>query len=117
MAKKRSAPINDLPPGAELHSKPTEPSQSQPKPIPVKPTTETRKVIINQLVVRLPSFEGSNGYSKRRIDVQFKTSKQADFWKQVTAGLQDEQARLNDGKFVRSPSDAVKWIAENAAVE
>ena len=118
MAKKRTAYDNDLPPGVEANAPEPTPNAPADKPKPIeKRVVETRQVTVSQLVVRLPSFEGDNGYSKRRIDVHFNTAKQADFWKRVTAGLQDEQARLDDGKFVRSPSDAVKWIAENANVD
>ena len=114
MAKKRND-ANELPPGAPQPEPPE--TKKVEKPVEDGPPTDVvhhRSVTVSELTVRLPSLEGVGGYSKRRIDVQFATAKQADFWKAVTTGLQDKQERLANGKFVRSPSDAVKWIAENA---
>lgn len=104
--------IAELPPGAEQVEPPTvdtiEPEAE------VVCEQESVSVVKRTLTVRLPVVEGFSGYSRRRVDVKF-SRQQADFWRQLTTGLQESDAKLQSGKFVQSPSDAIKWVAENAA--
>lgn len=123
MAKKRSAFNTELPPGVEpqapASAEPVEkPSKSATRKASVqpKPDSNSRKITIRDMSVSVPLLDGIEGYTKRRVDVVFKTSEQAQFWKQATAGLLDRGAKLKNGKYVQSIGDTIKWVAENASV-
>lgn len=122
MAKKRSFNA-ELPPGVE----PQAPATPEPVETPTKQATrkasvqpkrnsDTRQITVRDVSVAVPTLDGIEGYTKRRVDVIFKTTEQAQFWKQATAGLSDRGEKLKNGKYVQSIGDAIKWVAENAGL-
>lgn len=55
-----------------------------------------------------------SGYAMRRLDVRL-NSNEADGWKAMAMGLEREEARLKDGKYIRTATDAVRWVGERLA--
>lgn len=52
------------------------------------------------------------GYTKRRIDTTCSRSG-AEGWKAILFGLQQQEAKLANGKYVQNLSDAVRWVGES----
>lgn len=116
MGKTRQAP--EPPPGMIV-----EPGQSveeTSKEVPVKAAesievqeTTTQTVTGGKVSITVPLLILS-GYAARRVDVRL-SGAEATAWKAVAQGLEQQEKRLKDGKFVRTSSDAVRWVGEQLA--
>lgn len=84
----------------------------QPEAIEVKETT-TQTVTGGKVSLTVPVLILS-GYCARRVDVRMSGAEAAG-WKAVAQGLEQQEERLKDGKFVRTSSDAVRWVGEQFA--
>jgi hypothetical protein len=112
MAKRRKnmQTTADLPIGAEIFSD-HEVDISTP---PAEEPTQTVMATITKLTVTVPSLDiGHAGYQSSRVDVQNLTGKQRSTLKCVMRGLEQREARLENGRHVRNYSDAIKYILEN----
>jgi hypothetical protein len=65
------------------------------------------------VTVCVPSFEWDSGYAKRKLDVSL-TSDQASVLKSMQLGLEKQEARLKNGRYVSNPVDTIRWMLENA---
>lgn len=61
----------------------------------------------------LPLADSGSGYGSRQthLDLRLRGAA-ADFVDRLRRGLNEQSARLADGKHVRSANDAVKWLLE-----
>ena len=123
MAKKRTAHDNDLPPGVspvnnaeDAHMSATK-SQSMVEnksDAANSPTKLVAKLLTHRLDVPFITG-GPRGYRAIRVDVRFDNSRQADTCREVLDGLQQKEAKLNNGRFVRNGQDVFKWMLEQIA--
>lgn len=107
----------ELPPGvgedAAVQAQPVQ--ESAPEPTP-SATHEAESPSVQYVTVRIPIMVSASGHANRRMDVTGMTADQRAFYKKITVALQHEGAVLASGRCVRSDTDAVKWIAENASI-
>ena len=104
---KKKARVDQLP-------NPTKPP-TEVKPVPAKPQTvkvqeSESKTVAGKVNLDVPVFI-FEGYARKRVDVTF-SGKGAAGWKAVLMGLEQREARLANGKFVSSVSDAIRWVGE-----
>ena len=70
---------------------------------------------IEILTISVPSvILEEQGYCQRFIQLRL-TLKQARRLRQIQIGLEERNATLEDGRYVNSPLDTVRWMLENAA--
>lgn len=105
MAKKKTQ--HDLPPGAEPEYVSTPPPKVETQ------KTVTRTVASTVLTCSVPAVE-TNGYARRRIDLNLSRS-QARTLKNIYRGLEEKDARLENGRRIQSPAHAILWLLENAS--
>jgi len=84
----------------------------------VKLFTETAPIEPDCTIVSVsvPSFEWQTGYVRRKLDVALSTD-QAVVLKSMQLGLEKQEARLKNGRYVANPVDAIRWMLENVKSE
>lgn len=110
MARKKSGPMSP-PPGSVLGSE-GRPSTDQGGSVQVS-ESETVTVTSAMVAIEAPILVLA-GYEARRLDTVC-TGTQAKGWKALAMGLEQQEVRLENGKFVRTATDAVRWIGEQIA--
>ena len=63
--------------------------------------------------VSIPIVKGVFGYVTRRFEVNLKSS-EAVTLRSVLAGLIHQEATLANGKIVKRPTDAIRWLIQQA---
>lgn len=108
MSKKKTS-MNELPPGV-------------PDPLDVAEIeiTESETVTLTDpeqlsAEVQVPLLY-LNGYAKRRVDV-YQTAQSAIGWKAAFQGLEQQEARLQNGKIVANIQDAIRYVGEQFAAQ
>ncbi|MFT7643910.1 MAG: hypothetical protein ACI9G1_005676 [Pirellulaceae bacterium] len=95
-----------------------------PTPDAVEPKAETeekpkprrsRAKKIKSLMIELPisEIEDPNEYLTRHIDVHLKTDSQKQGLRRLRNGLTRAKEKLENGKFVESNVDVVRWLLES----
>ena len=69
-------------------------------------------VPIKERRISVPHCEIELGYTKRRFDVRLGGAEAVKI-KQIAFALTQKSAKLQNGKYVESGSDAIRWILEN----
>lgn len=90
------------------------PTTPEVKTVPLRDEIPT--IRITEKTISVPFLENSFvGYSKdkKRADIKM-TIEQATALKSIQLALESMDAKLENGKCVSSPSDALKWILESA---
>jgi len=109
MAKKRTvtASADDLPGVIEPAVRtPLPKPKPEPKGVPLKVTAKTLRCSV-------PFIDGVQGYCRRRVDVTL-TGSQAERLKGILQGLETQNAKLENGRYVTTPMHAIQWVLENA---
>lgn len=104
MSKKSN---QQLPPGVSIDNR-DEPTQVE------VVETHSRTIAGATITITAPILTDITGYSARRLDVRC-TGREAEGWKALAFGLSSSGVQLRDGKFVRSTTDAVRWVGEQLA--
>ncbi len=65
------------------------------------------------LTVTAPIKDWDEGFVRKNLDVVL-TRDQARVLKQIQLGLEEREAKLNNGKCVATAVDAIRWMLENA---
>ncbi len=92
--------------------------------LPKVTTATTRQAIEPELNVDLqnaqavvtvtaPIKDWDEGFVRKNLDVVL-TRDQAKVLKQIQLGLEEREAKLNNGKCVATAVDAIRWMLENA---
>ena len=82
----------------------------------VEPTNgKVKPVTVEQSVIRceMPVVVGVEGYCRKRVDLKLNAAN-ATKLKQITQGLENQDAKLQNGRYVSSPMHALTWMIENA---
>lgn len=81
---------------------------------PELPTTppEKKEDELSFAQIEAPMSGTAIGYIRKRYDVKL-SGQQATAVRRLTLGLGEAGAKLQDGKFVESGTDAIKWLLEN----
>ena len=77
-----------------------------------EPEVATLELTRRTLSVEVPFIEGLDGYCSRRVDVTL-TSAQAEKLKGIAIGLEQREARLENGRIVKSQMHALQWMIES----
>ena len=101
MAKKKMA--MEMPPGIPEGNSPVEVVIEESPTVTVTDLSELASVQIPLLNLQ--------GYAKRRVDV-FQTGLSAVGWKAAYLGLEQQEARLENGKIVANVQDAIRYVGE-----
>jgi len=115
MSNKKKKPMSGLPsienikPGMEVKLSVDETITSFTETVPIEPDC----TIVS---VSVPSFEWQTGYVRRKLDVALSTD-QAAVLKSMQLGLEKQEARLKNGRYVANPVDAIRWVLENVKPE
>lgn len=67
---------------------------------------------VREMEVGVPFLAGIEGYKRRRLDMKLNGS-QAEKVRGIQMGLEASGAKLENGRFVSTPTHAVLWILEN----
>lgn len=127
MAKRKTAkPQTEAPPppppgaSTDTDSAPVEPTPGQvvsmpmgesfPQAINVQETDST-SVTEGLLEVQVPFLCLTGVYCTPRVDVRMSQAASVG-WRSYSEGLQKQEAKLNDGKYVRNIQDAVRYMGE-----
>lgn len=116
--KKKNTSKPSLPPGVVSDSQLAisaddhkTPKQSLAEVEVVESTTTT--ITSSAVSVEVPLLH-LNGYAKRRVDCFF-TGSSAEGWKAAYLGLEQQEAKLSNGKLVANVQDAIRWVGEQFA--
>lgn len=133
MSKKRQQVANNLPPSLEtdvnhaVYVSPADAASVVPEVEPIVAAGDPHPVVSEEArmdaaaelftvqIVTLSVPVGmypESGYASNRCDVRLNTQNQRRALRKVVAGLAASNAQLQDGKFVQTPADAVKWMLE-----
>lgn len=77
---------------------------------PVDPVAVIQNVLVELPTTGIPPAT----YIPRKIELRL-TEKQGRAYRQVTLGIHETAAKLDNGKYVNSGVDAVRWILERIA--
>jgi hypothetical protein len=116
MAKRRSnqeMTAEDLPGVAVAESRKPVVESTLPKPKKSPPPAAKVEIEVRSLSCKIPAIVGINGYSRSQVLTRF-NGDEATTLKAILMGLEQEGAKLNDGRFVRTQSHALRWIIQNA---
>lgn len=116
MAKRKNNSDMDGPVGVSVDEMPQMPERVETVPEESETTTVAGNPRVPELTslnatVVIPCLHGLGGFVKKRADVMF-TSAQAQGWRAALHGMEQQEARLANGKYVRSVSDAIKYVGE-----
>lgn len=104
MAKKKAS-VSQLPEAV------TAPPVKDPPPAVEVKETQSQTITEGSVNLDVPIL-CIGGYTKRRIDTTCSRAG-AEGWKAVLFGLQQQEAKLADGKYVQNLGDAVRWVGES----
>lgn len=79
--------------------------QSQTTTGPIEPVCEI-------LTLSIPSMQWKAGYIRKRFDLAL-NGRQAQRLRQVQMGLEQQEAQLENGRYVSTQVDAIRWLLEN----
>lgn len=82
------------------------------QPEPAIATNEKKDDGLAFVQIEAPMSGTAIGYIRKRYDVKL-SGQQATAVRRLTLGLGEAGAKLQDGKFVESGTDAIKWLLEN----
>lgn len=74
---------------------------------------DDRHTVAGNLSVEFPTLTMPYGYVRLRHDVTL-TRSQAETWRSIAQGLEQQECKLQNGKYVTTVADAIRWTAENA---
>lgn len=89
------------------------------QPVQTQPTTQSKPTVVETIAIQthqlsLPiSSKEYDGYAQRNFSMRI-TTKQAKTLQRIQSGLQSSCATLNDGREIRSPIDAIRWMLDRA---
>lgn len=121
MAKRKKPSLPSVTkPGAIFETKPGEKlilNKIDEQPAKDEPAIEepSSEMPVRMAKLELPIAELKHGYEPRRCDVQKLTGKQREALRRLTNGLEAQGAKLEGGRIVSRPQDAIKWILEALA--
>ena len=109
MAKKQASAT---PPPGVVKDKETQVVENKTETIELQETT-VHSITAGKITVDVPVMLMVNGYVTRnlRSDVRM-THQQAMGWRSVLQGLEQQDAKLTNGKYVANTADAVRWMGE-----
>jgi hypothetical protein len=61
--------------------------------------------------VTIPRFDGLDGYVTKRFEVRLKQT-EASILRSIRAGLEQRGCKLADGRNIKTPLDAVRWLIQ-----
>lgn len=99
--------------GKNKHDLPTILAADNVEPVETSTPQPTEEELSKTITVSMPFFEWNVGYSRTKLDVRLNSS-QAATLKGITLGLEQQEAKLLNGKCVANPVDALRWLLENA---
>ncbi|MBL4701791.1 MAG: hypothetical protein JKX85_11105 [Phycisphaeraceae bacterium] len=97
-------PVIEAEPKQDATSEATEAIEKEPIPLKHQMLTGVLKVPL------LP--HNPNQYATNRIDLSLKHTEALGF-QMLCLGLKESGARLNNGNYVNTPQDAVRWLMQN----
>lgn len=69
------------------------------------------KYTLSLVDVSIPRFDGLDGYVTKRFEVRLKGT-EASILRAIRAGLEQQNCTLNDGRPIKTPLDAVRWLIQ-----
>ena len=69
------------------------------------------KYTLSLVDVTIPRFDGLDGYVTKRFEVRLKGT-EANILRAIRAGLEQQGCTLNDGRPIKTPLDAVRWLIQ-----
>lgn len=106
MAKRKNNEAPPPPPGAG--------EVVDPQAVEIAETETT--TVAGRVSIEFPTLLLDWGFVMPRHDVKL-TRSQAETWRSITEGLQQQEQRLENGKYVRTITDAIRWTAENVTTQ
>jgi hypothetical protein len=99
--------VNDQDEAAETET--TFPTENQ-NSATIKKVDELRYTL-SLVDVTIPRFDGLDGYVTKRFEVRLKGT-EASILRSIRAGLEQQGCKLADGRHIKTPLDAVRWLIQ-----
>jgi hypothetical protein len=77
-----------------------------------KVVSAARELPPNNWTISCPVLIWDEGYARKSLDVRL-TEVQANKLKAIQLGLESKDAKLENGRYVSNPVDAIRWMLEN----